>query len=61
MLINSLDEAHKAVTASESLNLYMTKLDQVKVEELPPTPQQKSPAPGCVNQGPRRSVTPPLL
>ena len=39
MLMNSLDEARRAVAASESLNLYMTKLDQVKVEELPPTPQ----------------------
>ena len=43
MLINSLDEAHRAVAASESLNLYMTKLDQVKAEELPP--HSKNPRP----------------
>lgn len=43
MLINSLDDARRAVAASESLNLYMTKLDQVKVEELPP--RSKTPGP----------------
>ena len=43
MLINSLDDARRAVAASESLNLHMTKLDQVKVEELPP--RNKIPGP----------------
>ena len=43
MLINSLDDARRAVAASASLNLYMTKLDQVKVEELPP--RSKNPRP----------------
>ena len=45
MLINSLDEARRTVAASASLNLCMAKLDQVKVEELPPHPTAKIPSP----------------
>ena len=43
MLINSLDDARRAVAASASLNLCMAKLDQVKVEDLPP--HSKNPRP----------------
>ena len=61
IMINSLNNPHKTVATAKDLRLHIAKLDQVKVEELPPTPHKKSPTPGCVNQGPKKPVTPPPL